>query len=273
MGAKNVQEIDVSKKLEITINNNRPVALADLTLSLLSFNQQFQKFIETDANKDQVSATELFVKDVRSGSIIIELVSQMLPVIPLFWENGSLSEWVNLVKSIMDWLLGKSEDKPRELSKQDLQQWNSIVEPIAKDAGSQMNISVSDNGRVINQFFINSQDANAAQNSIRRLIDEHDTPNDHIHRRKVMYWHQAKFDRRSDTGDKAVIEDISKKALKVIFENNAVKDTMLAGDRHFNKPWHELAYVVDVEVQTIRDVPKMYTVLRYYEDDTFDPED
>lgn len=273
MDIKNTLEIDVSKKLEITINNRKPVALVDLTLSLLSFDQQFQKFIETDTHKDQGAATELYIKEIRSGSIIFELVSKTISVLPLFWENGSLSEWINLVKSIMDWLLGNSANQPRELSKQDLQQWNSIIEPIAKDEGSQMNFSVSDNGTVINQFFINSQEASVAQNSIRRLIEKHDTPNDHPHSRKVMYWHQAKFDRHSATGDKAVIEDISKKALKVIFENNAVKEAMLAGDSRFDKPWHKLAYVVDVEVQTIKDVPKMYTILRYYSDDTFDPED
>lgn len=273
MESNNVFQIDVSKKLEITINNKGPVALADLTLSLLSFNQQFQKFIETDTDRDQCSSTELFIKDVRSGSIVIELVSQILPTVPLFWENGSLSEWINLVKSIMDWFLGKSEQKPRELSSQDLKQWHSIVEPIAKDSGSQMNISVSDNGTVINQFFINSQDANAAQNSIQRLLAKQDVPNDHVHNRQVMYWNQAKFDKKSETGDKAVIENISKKPLKVIFENNSVKENILAGDTRFDKPWHELAYVVDVDVQFVRDVPKLYKIIRYYSEDTFDPYD
>lgn len=47
---------------------------------------------------------------------------------------------------------------------------------------------------------------------------------------------------------------------------------MLGGDSRFNKPWHKLAYVVDVEVQTVMDEPKMYTVLRYHPDQTIDPE-
>lgn len=58
-------------------------------------------------------------------------------------------------------------------------------------------------------------------------------------------------DTESHTGDKATIEDITKRPLKVIFENNAVKEAMLGGDAKFKKPWHKLAYVVDVEVQTI----------------------
>lgn len=272
MQSGNVLQIDISKKLEITINNKKPVALADLTISLLSFNQQFQKFIETETA--QTTATELFIKEVRSGSIIVELVSQTLSVLPLFWEGGSLTEWVKQAKEILDWLIGKEEKKPpKELSKQDLQQWHSIIEPVAKDSGCQMNFSVSDNGHVINQFFISSQDANAAQNNIKRLVDERDIPSDNIHRRKVMTWYQTKFDSQSDTGDKAFIEDITKKALKVIFENSSEKESMLAGDGRFTKPWHKLAYVVDVSTQTIGGVPKLYTILKYYPEDTFDPED
>lgn len=86
-----------------------------------------------------------------------------------------------------------------------------------------------------------------------------------------MHWYQTKFDNESHTGNKAIIESISKRPQKVIFENNAVKESMLHGDKRFNKPWQELAYVVDVEVQTVNGEPKMYTVLRYYPDQTIDP--
>lgn len=59
----------------------------------------------------------------------------------------------------------------------------------------------------------------------------------------------------------------------MIFENNAVKESMLHGNTKFNKQWHELAYVVDLEVQTINGVPKLYKILRYYDEYTFDPDE
>ena len=99
-----------------------------------------------------------------------------------------------------------------------------------------------------------------------------DEPDDHIQAKKVMYWYQTKFDDESHTGDKAIIESISKKPIKVIFENNAVKKAMLKGDSRFSKPWNELAYLVDVLVQTVRDEPKVYTIINYFDDETFDPE-
>lgn len=47
---------------------------------------------------------------------------------------------------------------------------------------------------------------------------------------------------------------------------------MLKGDSRFSKPWNELAYLVDVRVQTVRDEPKVYTIINYFDDETFDPE-
>ena len=268
----NILEIDLSKKLEIKINNVKPVSLQDLSLSLLSFNNQFHKFVKSETNKETEIGTELLIKEVRSGSIIVELITQAAPIVPLLWEGGSLAQWATVIESTCQWLLGKSVTPPKKLSKQDLQEWNKIIEPVAKDSGSQMNFTVSDNGRVVNQFFINSNEAKAMQNQIGRYIEDIDAPDDNTHIRKVMYWYQTKFDPDSDTGNRAVIDDINKNSLKVIFEDNEVKESMLQSDPKFDKPWHELAYIVDVDVQTVRGAPKLYKVLKYYPEDTFDPE-
>ena len=266
-------EIDFNSKLEITIKNEKPVVLTDLTLSLLGVNQQFQRFIETETTEDYQPSTELYIKEVRSGSIVVELVALAMPVVPLIWEGGSLSEWVNFAKSMIEWFIGKASNPPKELTKNDLKQWNSILEPVAKDNGSQLNITVSDGGKVINQIFVNSQEANAAQNKIQRELEDFDDPDEHIQKNKVMTWYQTKFDSESHTGDKAIIESISKNAIKVVFENNAVKESILKGDSRYSKPWHKLAYLVDVEVQTINGKPKVYTVLRYHAKETFDPDE
>ncbi|MDQ8021843.1 MAG: hypothetical protein REI94_08395 [Moraxellaceae bacterium] len=266
-------EIDGSKRLEITIENTEPVVLTDLTMALLSVGNQYQRFIEESTTQDYVPSSELLIKDVRSGSIVVELVAHTMPILPLIWEGGPLSEWVKVVQGTFEWFTGKLSSPPADVSKQDLRHWNNIVEPVAKDNGSQMIFNASDNSRIVNQFIFNSHQAAEVQNTIQRLLQEAGEPEQHVHRRKVMTWYQTRFDAQSDTGDKAIIEDISKKAVKVIFENNAVKTAMLHGDQRFARPWNELAYIVDVKVQTIDGVPKLYEVLNYYEQHTFDPND
>lgn len=263
-------ELDFNNKLEVTIHNEKPVVLADLTLSLLGISQQYQKFVESETNQDYQAGAELYIKEVRKGSIVVELIAQAMPVVPLIWSGGSLSEWLNYAKSTIEWLLGKAKTPPKEMSKQDFKQWHSILEPVAKDNASQLNITVSDGGTV-NQIFINSQEANAAQNEIRRHLSALESPEEHIQKRRIMYWNQTKFDNDSSTGDKAIIESITKKPIKVIFENTAIKEAILAGSSNYKKPWQKLAYLVDVEVQTINNQPKTYTILNYYPEETFDP--
>ncbi|MBU3627997.1 hypothetical protein [Polynucleobacter sp. AP-Reno-20A-A9] len=267
-----ILELDFSKRLEIRINNEQPVMLADLTVALLGVSQQFEKFIENEVGKGDEIGSGLFVKEVRSGSIVVELVAQSLPLVSLLWSSGSLGEWLNYSKSVIDWLSGKASIAPKNITKQDLRQWNDILEPVAKDQGSQMVLSVSGDNNKIQQIFVSSSEANAVQNRIRREIELMDEPDNSVHRKCVMTWYQAKFDNSSDTGNKAIIEAISDSPIKVIFENNAVKRAMMAGSEKFSKPWHELAYIVDVKVQTIKGQPKVYTIMNYYDEDTFDPE-
>jgi hypothetical protein len=271
MSTSNILELDFSHKLEVKINNQRPVILTDLTMALLGVAQQYEKFIENETNEQHHAGTALYIKEVRSGSIIVELIAQAIPVAPLLWQGGSLIEWVDHARDVILWVSGKLGSPPKDVTKQDLKHWHNILEPVAKDQGSQMNFSVSDGGQVIQQFFINSEEANAAQNGIRRQIELIDEPDDHIQRKRVMVWYQTKFDEQSPTGDRAVIESISRTPIKVVFENNAAKKAMLSGDTRFAKPWHELAYLVDVRVQTVQGIPKVYTIIDYHDEDTFDP--
>lgn len=272
MANDTIIEWNFSEKLQITINNIKPVILIDLTMALLGIGQQFERFIENETSEKNHISSELFIKEVRSGSIIVELIAQAAPIVPLLWNGGSIEEWMGYVKSVIEWLNGKVSQPPKDITKQDLEQWKNILEPVAKDHGSQMNFICSNNsGTIVNQVFINSEQANAAQNAIQREIGVMKEPSDHVRHKQVMTWYQTKFDEKSKTGNKATIESISKSPVKVIFENNVVKKALMAGDSRFDKPWNELAYVVDVNIQTIQGVPKVYTIINFYDEDTFDP--
>ena len=162
--------------LQVTINNRTPVSLTDLTLSLLAISQQYESFIENSFPSDERPSTELLIKEVRSGSIILELIANAMPFIPLLWTGGSLLEWASNAKDIALWLQGKLADKPQDLSKSDLKQWNSIIEPIAKDNGSQLNLSVTGNGNTVNLLTVSSNEAVRMQNRIKKEIGKIEEP-------------------------------------------------------------------------------------------------
>ncbi len=48
---------------------------------------------------------------------------------------------------------------------------------------------------------------------------------------------------------------------------------MTGGEGVFDRPWQELAYIVDVKVQRINGVPRLYTIMKVHEEETFDPDE
>jgi hypothetical protein len=259
------------ERLEVTIRNRKPVGLTDLTLALLAVGQQYERFVETELPPNIRVSSTLLIKEVRSGSIVFDLITDVaLPVVPLLWQGGSLSEWVKVASEVLKYFAGKLDSGPKDFTRIDLRQWDSILEPIAKDNGSQMNFVVH-NGGIVQQFIVNSADANAAQNQIRKELAEFDEPVNALHRKQVMTWYQARFDSETHVGDRVILENVSRKPLRVVFDSNAIKDAMFAQGAHFGVSWHKLAYVVDVQIQTIEERPRVAVVMKFYPELTFDP--
>jgi hypothetical protein len=72
-----------------------------------------------------------------------------------------------------------------------------------------------------------------------------------------MYWAQARNSPDSKNGDKARIESIYKGDVKVVFDNESLKSKLL-----LEAPFpFSLAYIVDVDVETIDGRPALYKVL------------
>jgi hypothetical protein len=72
----------------------------------------------------------------------------------------------------------------------------------------------------------------------------------HLAQKVLLYWNQATADGKSHKSDKAIIESITDKPLRVFFPDDDVeiKTAMIAGrDNPFT-----VGFLVDVEVQTIK---------------------
>lgn len=257
-------------KLVVTYFNKNPIDLIDLSGSLLAIGDQYSKFVKAEIGADYTTNTKLFVSEVKTGSIVIELIQEALPIIPLLWQSGSFSEWVKYITDVIGWTLEKYNQKPDHITENNLKQINKMIEPVCNDSGSQMTLVAMGNSQINIKFEIGSLQANFVQNRINKLLEKQKTEECYLHRRKIMYWYQTRF-AETTIGDKVIIESISKTPLKVLFENSQDKEFITETDNRFKKPWQKLAYVVDVEVQTINEDPKAYTIKKLYREETFDP--
>jgi hypothetical protein len=209
----NAAEVEfASAVMTYTFNNTRPIELLDLTSSLLAIGEQFRDHARNKGEETAGDDYRLYVREVRTGSIVVDLVTfatqpQMLaPLAPVLIEfTRELGDWFEFFKGVKDakdikeLLIGKS--------KKDLQQLSDIIEPAAKDPGSVINITAAEGAVIVVNSTISATEANAGQNVLRRHIEHIQLPATGIQRDKVLYWYQVRHDHAAKPGDQAVIED------------------------------------------------------------------
>lgn len=143
-------------KLTIKIKNNRPVELLDLTESLLSLGE-YKRFIA--ANPDAgAQNVRLYVKEIRAGSIVADLVALVAVgapmALPYMGNAVTILDFAGYLRDSYEYLIGNRPDKRAELQKADYTNLSKLIEPVAKDNGSQINITATDGGNVHINFGI-----------------------------------------------------------------------------------------------------------------------
>lgn len=249
-------------KLTIKIENKRPIEITDFTDSFNSLASQYYKFLSENDNFKLSQDTKLYIKEIRSGSIITELSDLVPLVLPFVESSNSAIEFTGFLKKGFDYFLGKTEEKPKEFDAKDCNNFSNIIKPIAKDNGSNVFFNADWNfeGATVN-FIFNSVEANAIQNGIQREKETLKEPTKNIQSKVLFYWDSAKYDEKSKSVDRGFIDSVSLKSLRVSFDDDYTKKLMLDIEEN---PFH-LAYIVDVEVMEIQGVPSVYKIIRMHE--------
>lgn len=244
--------------LQVRINNTQPIDLIDYAQSMLSLGNEYSDFITKDVNHLKPEDIKLYVREIRTGSIITDLVAIAPTLMPFAEHSNTVLDFAKHLQGVTSYLLGSVSKKPDGLDKASLNRVIKFVEPIASDAGSTMQIDASNNSGTI-EIHINSGEANTIQNRANKELEKLKEPVTGLHRQVVLYWAQARNDNKQ--GDKAIIESISNREVKVVFGTEDLKQKMIHDQPHiFNT-----AYIVDVNVETIKDKPTLYRVVRFHD--------
>lgn len=250
-----------SGKIVVEIKNHYPVELLDLTQSLYSFAKEYEGYAHAEFEGADRSGTKLFVKEIRAGSIITELVPIAAGMLPLLSEANTVIGFAKHLKLAIDWLRNPNRETKPVISRNTLTNVSSIVDPVAKDSASQINIHTEIENYAPVYITVNSQEANALQNNVRTELDLLRAPIVGRHKKVLMYWWQTRND-TSQAGDRAIIESISTKPVKVIFESEKIKLDILKLDDNLFKH----AFIVDVDVETVENRAALYKVVRVHEE-------
>lgn len=239
--------------ISIHIQTEKPVELQQFTSTLNAINDNYNAFAKS---KGEPSAN-LYVKEVRKGSLIVELAATVLGIDPPVLT--SIIEYVPYIKSLYEELAKPEESK---VTIKEAMQLAKICQIPQSDSHATIEMqTIASSGNIINNgtLIINNNSATRTQSAISKLTKDQQQE-ETVRNKKLLYFDQISK-RNLKSSNKGKIDDISPKALSVIFDNEDIqKQIMGSVDNPLQK-----GHIVDVVVQTVKDEPKVYKIVAYYE--------
>lgn len=260
-----------SRILRFYIKNEQPVHVSDLADALAGIRGQYQRFLTLMPDPIEASDVPLVVRQIRSGSIILDLGVMAQIAVPLFLQQGiaaldqanMLLGYGKRVTAVLRYFLKKG-DRPAGLNAKDCRDVSQIMQPVAKDGASQFNLIANPGASISFNFIrLHSNDAAAIQLRASEEIESLKQPTQSRYERVLLYWYQASRDAKA-RGDRAVIDAITDRPLRVVFGDDATKIKMIQGK---DNPFL-VGFVVDVEVLTIDHRPVAYKVTALHDEIT-----
>lgn len=248
--------------LTVTLNYTMPVELADLSTSLGALAHQHQRFAERVGASINGDRIRLYVKGIRPGSIIVELLALAQTVAPLVEAVNTIVPFAKNVAELLGFAVGRAPRPPEGTTTRDARDLSEFIKPVAGDLGSSMVIQAHDNARVEVNLRIDSNEANAAQNRLNNWAARQQEPVSGIHEHQLFYFARATGDAQRGTGDRGIIERFGKQAVRTRFMTAEAKQLPL------QEPLFQKVYDVDVDVQTVDGKPMLYRILKVH--DSFD---
>lgn len=247
-------------RIRVRLANKKPVELVDLGQSFKALGEQYQDYVARVAGAGE---GKLYVVRMQQRSpLVAELkgyleqasfVVDHISIIAGFVTN--LSELIEYFRS-----LGTIKQESGAPTRAEAERLAKIVEPVAKDGGSQLNIAIQGDVHVHVNINLDSERANAVQNNIRRFIGK-PVPETGSFEREVLYLEQMRGNRSSSVGDRGIIEKFSTRPVKLHFMSEEVKAAIL------EKPQNPflMNYVVDGVVSYARGQPGLYKITGVHE--------
>lgn len=254
-----------NSELRVHITHSKPIEINDFTSSLNSLGRLYSSFVKRSGEALDSRQAKLYVETVQEGSIVILLQDLVLSSIIPFADNiNTIFEFVSFIIKVKDYFLLGKGDKP-QLSIQDCNDFNNIFAITAGDNKGITDIGVvdrSNNKYIYTNCTFNYLECNSGQNQMQKEIVylKSEVPLNMTYKRVLMKVEQMRTNMNKDSGNKAIVDCISKKALPVLFQNDSLKNVIL---KETNPA--KTAYFVDIEVQTISGKTVAYKVLELHD--------
>jgi hypothetical protein len=258
--------------ITLTINNSQPIELNAFIRAFTSIAKQYQDTV--DGNPDFQGEAEIYVKEVRAGSIIADLlpiVASTVPIIATHAEQVFLAiefveKWKDRITKLASGIV------PDNFTRSELKTFAGAVEAIARDpdASSTLEVATFEDGKrqVKAAFKFRASEAKAVEKTIEAEYRRLEAESDDTHLRVLMIFTRSDIgdapkDKRS--GERVVIPQISDKDLPIIYASDLAEQRVKHEIREADDNIFKKGFSVDVSVLYRSSRPLVYRILNVHE--------
>ena len=254
--------------IEVVIRNADPIDLLDFTASLTAIAREHEARLKVRMPGVDVDETRLLIVDVRKGSIILELLPVLAPIIATAEVTNTAVDFVAHFSRMIGQLRvpGGRVESPTTAQLKNL---NDTVQTVANDSNGALSIAARyQNGDIIQELIISTGEARTVTANATDQRREIEARSSDTMRHVLMRLHQSSVDdlkvgRR--TSEKGIIERIDETPRTLVYVSDLagqrIKDEIFKdGGNPFQK-----GFIVDVDVETVRGKPKLYRVLAVHD--------
>lgn len=263
-------------RIVLRLEPGGPVELTGLTDSFAALARFYERHYRDDG--DPATAPKLFVTKLETGSIIAEIAPYAVILGQAYSAVGGAVNVADFTKRLSDGLRAFAGMTPSALpaqppSREDTKDLQAFIKPLTGRNAAELKIrharfeSRDGDRETIAEYTFDERELNRAAINIEKALalpEPEPAPPERsgIKSEVMLFFQQASREagrQQGRTGDKAVVPDVTQKALPVYFRSgvNDLKEQMVRGSEN---PLAQAAFIVDVHVQYLGSEPKAYIV-------------
>jgi hypothetical protein len=250
--------------IELRINLKEPAALTDLVGAFAAIAGQFESFIRRE-HPSLKGAAHLLVKDIRHGSIVVELLPVIQPLMAYMDHALIVDGFVRRVGDLINKYIAGNRDTT--VSKSEIKDLMNHVTLIANDPdGTSVLSSVEyHKTRTTTRLSVkfDTDGAKKIKETAQLQNAALDLPAYEVLENQLMVFVQTSI-KPSETGGKtrlqAIVEAVSHKPLAVVFETDMARERVEGEIREDEKNVYKKGFFVDFYLEKHRGKPAVYRI-------------
>jgi hypothetical protein len=249
------------------------MALEQLTLGMMAVAAEYERYVRREHPAAQDQEFDLLVEHVSEGSIIIELIGALAPVLQGMDNILIFKGFVEMIAGAIGTL---TQDRGRldGPTTKELKNLARIAETVAGDRHGQIQMvaieydSKDEQREVRARLVLHGRDAARAVENTEAQIKELTGQAPNRHDRVLMTLYQTnKGEANPDkaSGEKGIIESISEQPRRLIYASELAGQKIKSSWTEVGANPYELGFVVDIDVQMVRGKPRAYRIMDVHE--------